>query len=287
MVDTDKGHQSLRNPDLCWLNIPSHIGGPTAYVGFTATTSWTSGGGAGAATQDILAWTYSATYIAPPPPAPPTVPTYSPGFTSVGLTLNGGAALYRNRLRLTNGYSSEARSAFFSSPVNIHNFSTDFDFQLTNANADGFTFTIQGDAPTALGLTNEGLGYATIAHSAAIKFDLHNNQGEGPDSTGLYTNGATPTVPSINLLSTGINLHSGDPFHAQLDYDGITLTVILTDTVTKTSATQTYNINIPSIIGGPTAYVGFTAATGWNGGNGGGTAVQDILDWTYTVEAGN
>ncbi len=68
------------------------------------------------------------------------------------------------------------------------------------------------------------------------------------------------TVPTPNLLSSGIDLHSGDTFNAQLDYDGSTLTVAITDAVTNASAAQSYKVNIPLIVGGPTAYVGFTAA---------------------------
>jgi hypothetical protein len=36
-------------------------------------------------------------------------------------------------------------------------------------------------------------------------------------------------------------------------------------------------VNIPAIVGGTTAYVGFTAGTG------GTSAIQNILDWTYTA----
>ncbi len=119
------------------------------------------------------------------------------------------------------------------------------------------------------------LGYYSIPKSEAVKFDLFNNSGEGSDSTGVYKEGAIPTVPSIDLSSAGINLHSGDIFNAQLTYNGTILTVVITDTVTNASATQTYTTNIPSIVGGNTAYVGFTA------GSGGSTAVQQILSWSY------
>ena len=176
---------------------------------------------------------------------------------------------------MTDGNTNEARSAFFTTPVNVQQFTTGFDFQLTNPNADGFTFTIQGVGPTALGNAGEYLGYGGIANSVAVKFDLYNNAGEGPDSTGLYTDGADPTIPAINLSSTGINLHSGDIFNAQMTYNGATLTVVITDTVTNATATQTYTVNIPAIVGGPTAYVGFT------GGTGGSTAIQEILNWSY------
>ena len=101
-------------------------------------------------------------------------------------------------------------------------------------------------------------------------------RGRGTDSTGLYIEWPSPTVPAIDLTSTGINLHSGDIFNAQLTYNGATLTVVITDTVTNATATQTYTVNIPAIVGGPTAYVGFT------GGSGGATAIQQILNWSYS-----
>ncbi|HEY2118820.1 MAG TPA: hypothetical protein VGH37_06500 [Candidatus Acidoferrum sp.] len=68
-----------------------------------------------------------------------------------------------------------------------------------------------------------------IGKSVAVKFDLHNNAGEGNNSTGMYLNGASPTMPAVTLGS-GVNLHSGDILHAHLTYDGATLTLIITDT---------------------------------------------------------
>jgi hypothetical protein len=50
----------------------------------------------------------------------------------------------------------------------------------------------------------------------------------------------------------------------------------LTDTVTLASVTEVFAVNIPSIVGGNTAYVGFT------GGTGGFGATQNVLTWTYT-----
>jgi hypothetical protein len=58
-------------------------------------------------------------------------------------------------------------------------------------------------------------------------------------------------------------------------YDGTTLSVTLTDTVTAASATQNYRVDIVSWVGGNVAYIGFT------GGTGGLTAVQDIVNWTF------
>ena len=80
----------------------------------------------------------------------------------------------------------------------------------------------------------------------AVKFDLFSNAGEGPNSTCLYTDGAVPTVPAVNLTPTGINLHSGDTFNAAFTYNGTTLTVVITDTVTNISAAQTYTVEYPA-----------------------------------------
>ena len=203
---------------------------------------------------------------------------FGAGFaTPTGLVLNGGAAITGTRLRLTDGGTGEARSVFYSTQQNVQNFTTDFYFQLTNATADGFTFTIQGAATTAVGGGGGGLGYQGITPSVAVKFDLYNNGGEGSDSTGVYTDGAAPGVTGSMDLSGGpINLHSGDTFWVHLTYDGTTLTENITDTTINLEATRIYAINIPATIGNSTAWVGFTAATG------GLTATQDILTWTYT-----
>jgi parallel beta-helix repeat protein len=204
-------------------------------------------------------------------------PSFPAGFAASQtlMTLNGGAVLNGTRIRLTDGKGNEARSAFFAYPVNIEKFSTSFQFQITQPAADGLTFTIQGAGPTAVGGQVGSLGYLGIPDGVAVKFDLYSNVGEGSDSTGLYIGSAAPTVPDVSLSATGINLHSGDVFNVQFTYSGSTLIAVITDTVTKASATQTYTVDIPAAVGGETAYVGFTAGTG------GETSVQDILSWSY------
>jgi hypothetical protein len=204
----------------------------------------------------------------------PTGFTSAAGFSLVGATVTGGT------LQVTDGGYTEGKAVWTSTPVNVQKFTTDFSFMMSPAGAntaDGLTFAMQNAGATAVGQTGGGLGYAGIASSVAIKFDLYNNSGEGTDSTGIYTAGAYPSVPSVDMTSSGVNLHSGDTMHAHVVYDGTTLTLTLTDTVTKAVFTTSQAINIPTTVGGNTAYVGFT------GGTGGLTIQQQILNWTYTV----
>jgi hypothetical protein len=190
---------------------------------------------------------------------------------------NGATITSGGLLQVTDGGGSENRTAWFTTKVPVQTFTTDFTFQQLDATADGMTFTIQGQGLTALGNSGGSLGYAGITKSVAVKFDLYNNEGEGTDSTGLYTNGAQPMLPAVDLSSTGIVLRSGHLMHAHLVYNGTNLTMTLTDTVTKATVTEVFPVNIPSLVGGDTAYVGFT------GGTGGSVATQNVLSWTFTT----
>jgi len=212
---------------------------------------------------------------------------FASGFASGGMNLLGSAALNGSSLQLTNGGSNEAAAAWYQLAANIQAFTTDFTFQVTpgtTPEADGFAFVIQGNNTTALGPLGGGLGYGPdtpggtggIPSSVAVKFDLYSNQGEGSDSTGLYTNGASPTTPAVDMTPSGVDLNSGDPFHVHMTYDGTTLAMTITDTVTNASFPTSWPVDIPSIVGDSAGFIGFTAGTG------GYTAVQSIQTWTFT-----
>ena len=208
-----------------------------------------------------------------------TTINYANGFTSAGLSLNGGATVKNGTLQLTDGGTNEARSAFYATLVPVSSYTTDFTFQLTNPAADGFTFVIQANTPQALGASGGGLGYAGIVKSAAIKFDLYNNSGEGSDSTGVYLNGAAPTNPSVNLTPAGIDLHSGHIFAVHIRYANASAMASITDTVTHATASATMPGDLTQVVGG-SAYIGFT------GGTGGQTATQNVLTWSYSAGPG-
>lgn len=216
------------------------------------------------------------------------------GFIAGSMALNGSATLNGTKLRLTDGVGADAGSAWYTSPLNVQKFNSSFSLQIMPAgagSADGMTFAIQGNSPTALGLSGGGLGYGAdnpgtaisstnpLHNSVALKLDLYDNAGEGVNSTGLYINGASPTTPSVDLTGSGVDLHSGHVLNVQIGYDGTNLTMTITDPTVNSAFTHTWPINIPATIGGNSAYVGFT------GGTGGQVATQDVLNWTYSSSA--
>jgi hypothetical protein len=265
--------------------VPGSHGTTTSSGGsFTLTSSATVraiASASGFSNSAIASATYAVTA------QPPSI-NFANGFAGeTTLTLNGGATINGTRLRLTDGGGNEARSAFFGAQINVQSFTNDFTFQLTNPNADGITFTIQGNAANVVGPLGGGLGYGPdtptgapgIPKSVAVKLDLFNNAGEGTDSTGWYTNGASPTTPASDMTASGVNLHSGDVMNVHMTYNGTTLTWTITDPTAGKSFTTSATVNIPSVVGGNTAFVGFT------GGTGGLTATQEIISWTYTPGA--
>jgi hypothetical protein len=225
-------------------------------------------------------------------PAIPTspAPSYPNNFAgATQIAFNGSAYMNTgNAIRLTDGRVNQGGSAFFLQKLDVTKFHANFSFQLSaGANtADGMTFAIQSVSPYALGGPGGGLGFGPdpgagastatgIAQSVAVKFDLYGNTTEGVNSTGLFTNGAAPTTPSTTLPA-GIDLHSGHRFNVAVVYDGVNLTVTITDATTLAATTQTYAVNIPGVLGKNTGYFGFT------GGTGGITATQDVLNFSYT-----
>jgi hypothetical protein len=222
------------------------------------------------------------------------------GFASASglVTVNGSAKFNGSALQLTDSTgNSEAGSAWYAVPVNVQSFTTNFTLQLLNAKANGMTFTIQNQPPTssdssilyvsggpnAIANNATGLGYsgstggvggqtAGLLSSLAVIFDLYDGSG---NLTGLYTNGANPVGSSIDMSSSGMSLHSGNPLNVTLAYNGTTLTLTITDSKTKATFSKGWAINIPSTVGGNTAYVGFTGATG------GLTALQNVTSWTF------
>ena len=157
-----------------------------------------------------------------------------------------------------------------------------------NGTFDAFTTTTP-PGPAAQGESGFGLGSSGIHQSAAVSFAA-SIPSTGVSSTGLFFNGDTPTdqplAPDVNqpLAGTGINFAAGaedpkgpDTYQATLSYHGTTLSEKITDQTTGASFSRNYaNVNLPTSVGGNTAFVGFGAGTD------GRDATIAVKSWTYT-----
>jgi hypothetical protein len=66
---------------------------------------------------------------------------------------------------------------------------------------------------------------------------------------------------------------------ATLTYNGTVLMETVTDTVTGATYRNSYSANIPALVGGNTAFVGFGGSTG------AASVTEDIKSWTYAKES--
>jgi hypothetical protein len=188
--------------------------------------------------------------------------------------------LGNNALELTENLSvgGEDNSAFYSFPVYAGNFQASFLYQQVSggSGADGVTFCIQNDprGASALGGGGGSLGYGPntpgpITNSAAFEINIYTTYTKG---VGLGTNGS---IPSVFVPLGGINPGSGDVISNSLSYDGVTLSVQMTDLNTSATGSTNYIVNIPGLLGSTNGYVGVTGA------DGGVKALQVVSNFTY------
>ena len=231
------------------------------------------------------------------------------GFSGASglIILTGYSSFSGSAIKFTdeaNLETPEVGAAWYAAPVNIQTFSTSFTLECTGGGNGGsygvgMTFCIQNQpstsisnaasslvsgGPTALGNANDALGYGYfdgtlsgttggLLSSVAIKFDL-SQVASSNGAVGLYIDGAVPTSAG-EVAITGLNLASGHPITVALTYNGTTLSMLMTDTVTSGTFSYSWTINIPSTVGANTAYVGFTASTGYFYAN------QTLQAWTF------
>lgn len=212
-----------------------------------------------------------------------------PDFSSTaGLTLNGNAAKVGNVLRVTPATFSQAGSAFSTNTVSLSSnasFSTYFQFRFTTAGgacdgpnscgADGLVFVVQ-TVSNNVGGGGGGIGYQGIPKSLGIEFDTWFNGGVDIDSNhvGIDLNGDVNSVKSVTVAEADMN--NGAIWNAWVDYNSATslLEVRLTQLGTRpVTALLSYNVDLASVLGSTSAFVGFTSGTGAAFAN------HDVLTW--------
>ncbi|MBE2283655.1 MAG: DUF1929 domain-containing protein [Prosthecobacter sp.] len=220
---------------------------------------------------------------------PPNVSRQFTSFTfTTGWQINGNAAMTGGVLVLTPNAGTQAGSAFLSDPVPVSegtSFTSRFVFRMngTGDGADGMTFVVQGSAATALGAAGGGLAYEGIQKSLAIELDTYAG-GTDPNANhiGVLSNGVVS--PHLGTATAPFDLENGASHTLWVDYDGPadTLRVYLVQGVSTTKPatpllTQTA-LKLANLTG-PSAWIGFTGATG------GSTNTHEVLAWEINVNA--
>ncbi len=175
-------------------------------------------------------------------------------------------AVSPNSIQITSGIN-HTRSLFCNAPQPVGAFSASFDYRSPGGvRYLGVTFVLQNAAAGVHALGSGGIGdfgYAGIASSVGVtlqsEFDPNNITRTGIFSGGVVGNGALATDP--------VRLYSGNTIHVSLTYTGSLLTETLHDLGTGHVFTTSSLINIPLLVGGQTAFVGFTATGGTSFGN--------------------
>ena len=235
--------------------------------------------------------------------------TYNGFGSTTGLTMVGNAATAVTSdgtvLRVTPATGSQSGAVYSTTPVPLGSnatFSTQFQFRFTNPGgwdpADGITFLLATNT-TGLGGQGVGIGYQGVGgNSVAIEFDTYDNgsfDGNSSNHVAINTNGALTDTDLTNVygnascgfpiggtpdqnsyLAPGC-MSNGDLWTVNISYDGAHLTVTLTDPAEGTTFTaiNNYAINLASILGQNTAFVGFSSGTGAGWEN------HDIVNWTF------
>ncbi len=206
-------------------------------------------------------------------------------------SISGSGTLF-DVLTMTTANSSEASSAWYNTPQNVSNFIESFTYTDVSGNgADGLGVVWQNSPGglSALGGPGGELGFSNLTSTAGLAMNLYS--GNTTSSTGYNANipgSNNPLVvptPGGNTLNTSINrvnIDSGDPINVELSYVDATgtLTEYMADATTGFSFSRVWRgISIVNAVGGSTAYIGFTGATG------GVTAKQTITKFAFVSGA--
>ncbi|MEZ6196258.1 MAG: L-type lectin-domain containing protein [Planctomycetota bacterium] len=243
-------------------------------------------------------------------PAAAQTVTYNDFSNPAGMSLNGMATLSGNDLRVAPSGLMNTGSAFYSSPLQVANgFDTTFTCRFTvtsGSGGSGMAFVIHNDpaATTALGAPAHALGYGVttgtppaITNSLVVEMDLFQDTNKNDPSgshLSIHTGGLGANDQhenfSLGAYSTPTDMSSGALVHTirvryvpgtlEVYYDNSASPVISIPYTFAAGGTYTIGGNDGglALIGGDSAYVGFTAAMP-------NTTAQlehhDVLSWNF------
>ena len=208
--------------------------------------------------------------------------------STAGLQINGDAYQNGNKLTLTPALVGQHGSAFSLNRISLASntsFSTFFSFEILDRGgipgygingADGITFTMQTVASN-VGGGGGGIGYEGIDHSVMVEFDTYNNgEAGGSNHVAINTNGVMADLVTTPELSPDFDL--GDKWYAWVDYNGATqsLDARWSQTTARPALSMLHAIlDLPTILGRPDVFAGFTSGTGAGWGQ------HNLLSWNF------
>jgi hypothetical protein len=194
-------------------------------------------------------------------------------------------------ITLTTTPTGQSRSAFFTTRQDTSQFQVDFTYTFTGSTSNrmGAAFVLHNRpggagavaAPLVSGISTN-FGYSDFFGNfsgQSIALSLESSYlSPGSSSTGVYTGGV---VGGGSTATSPVVFSSGHPIDVSITYNGFLLRMSATDTVTgAVFQAPTAAINIPAIVGGDLAYVGFTGSTNNNAGT-----TQTFSNFSYAVPA--
>ena len=183
-------------------------------------------------------------------------------------------------LRIEDGSSGGAGSAWYVKLVNIQSFTNDNTLHSSGPFAHGiFCILIRREKRLRTGRKCLRIGLRAVKQLTAIKFHPYCWAPGGLDSTSPYPNVAIPADSAANPSGTGIDLHSDDAIAVHLIYNGTILRMTLTERVTAATWSTSCIGNQPTAIGNNTQILDSTGSTE------GLTPSRKIVTWSYSNSA--
>ena len=172
--------------------------------------------------------------------------------------LNGSATLIdENELQLTPAETYKAASAFWRKRVSVTRpWVASFTYKTVNVPstpADGFTFFLHNgtSALDAIGSNGGALGVSGITPSIGAAYNIHN-----ADSVGWINNGGKT---GLSTTLGGISIRGGVDVCVTYDGEGKLVQHVYSG---NKFVAFTNSVNLLTALGGPTAWLGFSAGTG-------------------------